>query len=160
VRLSYPAPRTLGADRLADVCGAFSRYGAPTIVADFGTAATFNVILPRRGFVGGVIAPGPRLMTEYLADRTALLPRIRGAGRWGDVGRSTKGSMLIGARVGYRGMVREIVRHLLSGLRGRRATLVATGGLAREAVAGTDLPFLMDPHLTLYGLSRIFELNR
>lgn len=159
VRIRYPRPRTIGADRLANACGAISRYGAPVIVADFGTALTFDVVSADGSYVGGVIVPGLPLMTDYLWEKTALLPRIRLKGVLGAVGRSTAGAMRIGARVGYRGMVREIVAYLTraKGLRGAR--LCATGGYAKWALAGIELPFKIDPDLTLYGLSRIFELN-
>ena len=46
------------------------------IVADFGTALTFDVVSRTRGYVGGVIAPGLPLMFDYLAEKTALLPHI------------------------------------------------------------------------------------
>jgi len=159
VRVSYPRPATIGADRLANASGAIARYGAPTIVADFGTAVTFDVIVPRKGYVGGVIAPGLPLMTDYLYEKTALLPRIRLRGRFGAVGRSTAEAMRIGAKVGYRGMVREIVTHLTRGLKLKKVALCGTGGYAKWALEGLDMPFTIDADLTLFGISRIWELN-
>ena len=46
VKLAYPEPGSIGADRLANACAAVCRYGAPVIVADFGTALTFDVSRP------------------------------------------------------------------------------------------------------------------
>lgn len=157
VSIRYPRPATIGADRLANSAGAVARYGAPVIVADFGTALTFNVITPDGAYVGGVIAPGLPLMTDYLAERTALLPHITLGGRVDAVGRSTSGAMRIGARVGYRGMVREITRHLQAGPGLKRAALCATGGYAAWALRGSGLPFHIEADLTLFGLSCIFE---
>ena len=54
---------------------AFTRFGAPSIVIDFGTAVTFDVVGAPGRYLGGVIAPGMMSMTENLAKRTALLPR-------------------------------------------------------------------------------------
>ena len=60
---------------------------------------------------GGVIAPGFPLMRDYLFERTAKLPRMElGKGKPPRIGRSTEEAMRFGALVGYRGMVREIVR--------------------------------------------------
>ncbi len=129
------------------------------IVADFGTALTFDIVQRGDTYTGGVIAPGLPLMTDYLAERTALLPHIRLGGRHGKVGRSTEGAMRIGAHVGYRGMVREIVTYLEEQLAMPDAKLCATGGFARWALSGLDLPFEFEPNLTLYGLACIFELN-
>ena len=159
VAVDYPRPATIGADRLANACSAVARYGAPAIVADFGTALTFDVISRQASYVGGVVAPGLPLMTDYLAERTALLPSIRLPGRYGPVGRSTAGAMRLGAKVGYRGMVREIVVYLRQSLQIEDAALCATGGFARWALEGLDLPFVFDPQLTLHGLYRIYELN-
>jgi pantothenate kinase type III len=75
------------------------------------------------------------------------------------VGRSTVEAMRIGAKIGYSGMVREIVKYLQKGLGPTRFRLCATGGFAEWALEGLDMPFAIDPDLTLYGLSRIFDLN-
>lgn len=159
VKLDYPHPGRIGADRIANASGGFVRYGAPLIVADFGTALTFDAIDARGAYIGGVIAPGLAFMTEYLHEKTALLPRIALQGPCPPVGRSTRGAMKIGAEVGYRGIVRETVAHLKKTL-GPEATLCATGGFARWALRGLDIPCILDPNLTLYGLGLIFENNR
>ncbi len=159
VSIDYPKPTSIGADRLANACGAVARHGSPVIVADFGTALTFDVIAGGGVYVGGVIAPGLPLMTDYLADRTALLPLISLKGRCHSVGRSTEGAMRIGARIGYRGMVREIIAHLIDGLGSKSVALCATGGFAKWVLNGAQMPFSVEPNLTLEGLGRIFDLN-
>jgi type III pantothenate kinase len=158
VTIDYPEPERVGADRLADACGGVRRYGAPLLVADFGTALTFDIIMPDRRYVGGVIAPGLPLMTDYLYERTALLPRVDLKGPCPKIGRSTRQAMRIGAQIGYRGIVREIASYL------RRQTgvdfrLVATGGYAGWALKGSGMDFTVDPELTLFGLGCIFESN-
>ncbi len=159
VRVDYPRPRTIGPDRLANACGGVVRYGAPLIVADFGTGLTFDIITADRRYIGGVIAPGLPLMTDYLFERTALLPRLKLGGTCPRIGRSTKGAMRIGAHIGYRGMVREIVNYLQESV-GTKSHLCATGGYARWAIKGLDMPFVIDPTLTLFGLGCIFEAQK
>ncbi len=160
VSVDYPRPETIGADRLANACGAVFKYGAPVIVADFGTALTFDVINADRTYIGGVIAPGLPLMTDYLADRTALLPLINPRGRCERVGRSTEGAMRIGARIGYRGMVREITAHLLDGMRSTDVKLCATGGFAGWVMKHSGLDYVVDPDLTLTGIGVICDINQ
>ena len=151
LRLDYPKPETIGADRLADAAGAVSRYGAPVLVMDFGTALTAAVVTENRVWRGGVIAPGFPLMRDYLFERTAKLPRMKiGTGRVPKLGRSTEEAMRFGALVGYRGMVREIVAELKKNFK-TDFRLVATGGFAKWVLRGLDLPFVVDPTLTLYG---------
>ena len=149
--LSYPKPETIGADRLSDAAGAVSRYGAPVIVMDFGTALTAAVITPDLRWRGGVIAPGFPLMRDYLFERTAKLPRMEiGKGKAPKIGRTTEEAMRFGAIVGYRGMVKEIVSTLEKNFNCpfRR---VATGGFAKWALGEMDGFFEIDPTLTLYG---------
>jgi len=149
--IDYPRPETIGADRLADAAGAVSRYGAPVLVMDFGTALTAAVVTSDRVWRGGVIAPGFPLMRDYLFERTAKLPRMKiGSGRAPKIGRSTEEAMRFGALVGYRGMVREIVSELRKNFK-TDFRLVATGGFAKWVLKDLDLPFAIDPTLTLYG---------
>jgi hypothetical protein len=56
-------------------------------------------------------------------------------------------------------MVREIVNYLEQGMGTADVRLCATGGYARWALEGLDMPFSFDPDLTLLGLGRIGELN-
>ncbi len=155
ITLDYPQPETIGADRLADAVGAVSQYGAPVLVMDFGTALTAAVVTADRVWRGGVIAPGFPLMRDYLFERTAKLPRMElGTGKAPKIGRSTEEAMRFGALVGYRGMVREIVAELTKNFK-TNFKLVATGGFAKWALKSLDLPFVIDPTLTLYGTGLI-----
>ena len=155
VTLDYPRPETIGADRLADAAGAVARYGAPVLVMDFGTALTAAVVTKDRVWRGGAIAPGFPLMRDYLFERTAKLPRMKiGSGKAPRIGRSTEEAMRFGALVGYRGMVREIVAQLKRNFK-CDFRLVATGGFAKWVLKDLDLPFVIDPTLTLYGAGLI-----
>ena len=150
ITLDYPAPETIGADRLADAVAAVDRYGAPVIVCDFGTAFTAAAITSDRVWRGGVIAPGFPLMRDYLFERTAKLPRMELGGKCPRIGRSTEEAMRFGAIVGYRGMVREIVGTLSRNF-GTEFRLVATGGFAKWALSGSGMDFAIDQTLTLHG---------
>jgi type III pantothenate kinase len=160
IKVDYPQPETIGADRLADTAAAWDLYGSAVIVADFGTALTFDIVTGDGRYVGGVIAPGLPLMTDYLAERTALLPEIGLDGRFKNIGRSTSEAMRIGVVVGYRGMVREILNHVKAGMKERKVQFCATGGYAGLALKGLDTPVDIVPDLTLNGLVLLRELNR
>ena len=154
LKIDYPKPAEIGADRFADAAGAFERYGAPTLIMDFGTALTAAVVTRDRVWRGGVIAPGFPLMRDYLFERTAKLPRMKMGGRTPKIGRSTEEAMRFGALVGYRGMVREIVAELKLNFR-EDFRLVATGGFVRWALKDAGMDFTVDPTLTLYGAGLI-----
>ena len=158
IEVTYPRPWKIGADRLANACQAAAVHGTPVVVCDFGTALTFDIVRPDEGYVGGIICPGLPLMFDYLADKTELLPHIKPIKTARIVGKSTAEAMRIGARIGYRGMVREILKDLRSDL-GEGMSVCATGGFASWVLSDFDDPIRIDPKLTLKGLGRIGELN-
>jgi type III pantothenate kinase len=159
VGLDYPRPASIGPDRLSNAIAVHQRHGAPALVVDFGTAVTFDVVDRRGRYVGGVIAPGLAAMTDYLHEKTALLPRIRIRECRSLVGRSTEEAMLIGAVHGYRGLVRELIRRLRRGLRVRRLPVVATGGYAALMARGVPEITSVEPLLTLEGLRLLHLLS-
>ncbi len=145
------APEQIGHDRLANVVALKERYGAPSIAIDFGTAVTFSVISANGNFAGGVIAPGMGCMTDYLASKTAQLPRVDPEKYASAIGKNTLEALRIGAVAGHRGMVREILHEIVSEI-GDDVMIVATGGGA--AFAAQSLPEIssVDLDLTLEGL--------
>jgi type III pantothenate kinase len=156
VGVDYPKPETIGADRLANAAAAVALYGSPSIVVDFGTAVTFDVISPDATYVGGVIAPGLGAMTDYLHGRTALLPRVKLREPHRAIGRSTAEAMRAGAVYGYRGLVAEILHQLLKEIPSHYQTnLIATGGDAKLIAGSTGLFSALAPALTLEGLRLI-----
>lgn len=160
VGLDYPRPATIGPDRLANAVAARHRFGAPVVVVDFGTAVTFDVVNARGDYVGGIIAPGLAAMTEYLHEKTALLPRLRLRDTRAVIGRSTREAMLVGAVHGYRGLIRELLAELRGALAVDGVPVVATGGYA--ALLARQLPEItaVVPGLTLEGLRRVWEAHR
>ena len=162
IGVRYPRKKQIGADRLANAVGVAELYGVPAIVVDFGTALTFDIVNSRREYVGGVIAPGLAAVTDYLYQRTALLPQIKIAEPRGGraIGKSTVEAMRIGAVVGYRGLVREILRTVRRERGLKNAGVVATGGYGE--LMAKEIPEIehVNPLLTLEGLRFIYLRNR
>jgi type III pantothenate kinase len=160
VTIDYPKPQSIGADRLANATAVVELYGSPAIVVDFGTAVTFDVVSERRSYVGGVIAPGLEAMTNFLYQRTALLPRVSLKEPHRAVGKSTVEAMRSGAIFGYRGLVREILAQIRAELFPRKeVAVVATGGYARLIASQLPEVAAIHPHLTLEGLRIAGNLN-
>ena len=159
VGINYPKPKTIGPDRLANAVAVRHRFGAPAVVVDFGTAVTFDVVDGRGDYVGGIIAPGLAVMTDYLHEKTALLPRIRIRDVKAVVGKDTRQAMLIGAVRGYRGLVRELISELRRELRVRKLPVVATGGYARLIASKMPEITAVEPLLTLEGLRLVAQAS-
>ncbi len=159
IGIRYPRPETIGPDRLTDAVALSALYakpGQPGIAIDFGTALVFDVLSADHHYVGGVIAPGLRLMTDYLHERTALLPLVELREPDAAIGQSTEGAILAGAAIGYRGMVRGILESVKKELPGgEHAVVVATGGDGQWVMQGMTDVHHVDPDLTLHGL-RLF----
>jgi len=156
VGIDYPNPETIGPDRLANAVAVRHHFGAPSVVVDFGTAVTFDVVNRQGNYAGGIIAPGIAAMTDYLHERTALLPRIRIREVSAVVGKNTKQAMLIGAVHGYRGLIRELLRELRQELKCPRLPVVATGGYAKLMASRLPEINAVEPLLTLEGLRLVW----
>jgi type III pantothenate kinase len=159
VGIDYPKPKTIGPDRLANAVAVAHHFGAPAIVVDFGTAVTFDVVDARRNYVGGIIAPGLAAMTEYLHEKTALLPRIKIREEKAVIGKNTEQAMLIGAVHGYRGLIRELIAELKRDLKSSKLPVVATGGYAELIAAKLPEITAVDQLLTLEGLRLVWKGN-
>jgi type III pantothenate kinase len=160
VAIDYPKPESIGADRLANAAAVAELYGWPAIVVDFGTAVTFDVVSERGSYIGGVIAPGLEAMTNFLYQRTALLPRLSLKEPHRAVGKSTVEAMRSGAIFGYRGLVREILARIIAErFSGRKVATVATGGYAHLIAGQMPEVAVIQPHLTLEGLRIVGNLN-
>ena len=159
IGIRYPKPESIGPDRLANAVALAHMHGAPGIVIDFGTAVTFDILSADQCYIGGVIAPGLRLMTDYLHERTALLPRVDLREPTTAIGQSTEGAILAGAAIGYRGMVKGILEALKQELGGQGIRIVATGGDAEWIMSGMGGDIITDPDLTLHGLRLVGNLR-
>jgi type III pantothenate kinase len=157
IPVTYPHPATIGPDRLVNAAAAASRYGTPVVVADIGTALTVDVVLPNQGFVGGIIAPGPAAMTEYLAARTARLPPVSLRPTSSAIGRSTQQAIRAGTWFGYRGLLREILTNILHEAGGPNTPLCATGGHAKPFLPDLFPDATLEPRLTQRGLAEIAQ---
>ena len=165
VAIDYPEPQTIGADRLANAAAAAALHGPPAVVVDFGTAVTFDIISREGAYIGGVIAPGLEVMTDYMFQRTALLPKIDLLEPTEIIGKSTKSAMMAGAVHGYRGMIKEILTEIYDefgateGAAGQHPKTIATGGYAELISAKLRQIDAVDPDFTLQGLRIIATLN-
>ena len=160
IEINYPKPQSIGADRLANAAAVTALYGCPAIVVDFGTAVTFDIVSEHRAYIGGVIAPGLEAMTNFLYQRTALLPKLSLKEPRRAIGRSTIQAMLSGAVFGYRGLVREILAQVRAEQFPRKKVhVVATGGYAQLIARGFPEIGMVHPNLTLEGLRIVGNLN-
>ena len=160
VALHFPNPTEIGQDRLANAVAALELYGAPAIVIDFGTAVTFDIV-SSKGYEGGIIAPGLEIMTRYLHEETALLPKLdpNDLAASAGIGKSTIEAMNLGCAVGMHGMIRALLQRVKSSLKEidqTEATIIATGGSAGMLPQTWFADIEFDPNITIIGLALAF----
>lgn len=163
--ISYPKPTEIGQDRLANAAGAHALApGRPSIVIDLGTAVTFDLVTPEGGYEGGIITPGPAMVTRYLHERTAQLPLVTDLRTpiTSVIGKSTAEAIRIGAIVGYAGLIQALLDAVLAEYAARRlpsAEIFLSGGAAQVVEGRLRLPARVVPDLTLLGLAAAHALN-
>ena len=158
IPIVYDDPREVGPDRIANAVAARERYGAPSIVVDFGTSTNFDIVSAAGEYVGGVLAPGIETSMEALFARAARLVKVDFVEPPSVIGKTTVAGLQSGLVYGFAGQVDGIVRRVRGEI-GETAPVVATGGLAELIAPHAETIDHVDPLLTLEGLRLVWELN-
>lgn len=164
--VKYDNPKQVGADRIVNAVAAHAKYGGPLIIIDFGTATTFCAVSEKAEYIGGTIAPGLKISSEALFEKTSKLPKVELEEPGHVICRNTINSMQSGLVYGHMGMVDYIVKKMKKelleycGNDEKEVKVIATGGLATLIDAGIDCIDHVDKMLTLEGLKLIYEKNK
>ncbi|HEX9780890.1 MAG TPA: type III pantothenate kinase [bacterium] len=151
LRNRYADPGQVGQDRLVGAFAAWAAYHRACVIVDFGTAVTFDVVLPPGDYLGGLIAPGLDLSRRALAAHTALLPEVPLKAPRALLGRTTRESIRSGLIHGSAAMVDGLVERLKRAY-APSALVIAAGGSARLVSRYAASIDLTRPHLVLEGL--------
>ena len=160
IRIMTENPKQVGADRIVDAVAAYTLYGGPVIVIDFGTATTYDIVGPNATFEGAVIAPGIRTSAQAMWGQAAMLPAIEIKKPATILAKETISSMQAGIVFGQIGQVEYIVDRIRRESGYTDAKVVASGGLGNIIANETEIIDIYDPQLTLKGLRIIYEKNK
>ncbi|MDU3306859.1 type III pantothenate kinase [Ruminococcus sp. AM27-16] len=152
-------PGQLGADQVADAVAGISSYPVPLILIDMGTATTASVVNSKKQYVGGMILPGVGVSLDALTARASQLSGISIDAPRHVIGKNTiecmKSGVLYSNAAALDGIIDRIEEEL-----GEKATVVATGGLAKKIVPHCKREIILDEELLLRGLLIIYEKNK
>ena len=152
-------PREIGPDRIVDIVAAYERYGGPTLVLDFGTATTYDLVNEKGEFGVGITAPGIRISAKALWEDTAKLPEIEIKKPKSILARETVTSMQAGLMYGQIGQTEYIINQVKKETGYKNLKVVATGGLGRIISDETKSIDVYEASLTLEGLKILYEKN-
>ncbi|MBO5336357.1 MAG: type III pantothenate kinase [Lachnospiraceae bacterium] len=152
-------PAQVGSDLIADAVGAINEYPTPLIIFDMGTATTVCVVDSKKNYIGGMIIPGIRTALDALTARAAQLSGIELVPPKRVIGKNTIECMRSGIITSNAAAVDGIVERMEEEL-GEKATVVATGGLAKTIIPFCKKQVILDEDLLLKGLLCIYEKNK
>jgi type III pantothenate kinase len=158
IKVKYDDPKAVGADRLCNAVAAYNKTDGPTIVIDFGTATTYDIISKRGEYLGGVISPGIETAGAELHRRAARLPKIELHIPKNVIGKNTVESMqsgiVYGAIDSIEGMIKRIKK-----VTGAKTKVIITGGYSKSICKYSKLVDFYEPWLVLEGAMLIYNLN-
>lgn len=151
----------LGADRIADIEGAFALHNNNNfLIIDFGTAITFDAVAKNGEYLGGAICAGPKLSMQALAEGTALLSAVELKKPKSAAGLTTETQIQAGLVLGTIGLVKELVSRLKKECFAKEKVLIiGTGGLGRLFEKENIFDFY-EPDLILFGLASLIRKNK
>ena len=126
-------PAQLGSDLVAGAVAGINEYPLPLIILDMGTATTICVIDEKKNYIGGMILPGVMVSLNSLTAHAAQLQGISLEPPRQMIGKNTIDCMKSGIINGNAAVVDGMIDRIEEEI-GKKATAVATGGLAKAIV--------------------------
>lgn len=154
-------PREVGADRIMNALAASTLYDGASIVVDFGTATTFDVVSAAGQYVGGAISAGIEISAEALSRRGAQLRNVELLRPRTVIAKNTVEALQSGMLFGFASLVEGIVARMIAelGVETASVNVIATGHLAPIVLDECRCFTAHSPWLTLLGLELVFRRN-
>lgn len=159
VRCAYVDPLRLGADRWAAMVGARALQRGAVCILHLGTTLTADVVDSSGCHLGGIIAPGRRMLQRSLQSGTAQVITDSDELQWAEqdrLGRDTDACVAWGVRHSLIGCCMEVLGAARKRL-GSGMTIILAGGDARWAHDLLPCASQVEPDLVLRGVAMIAD---
>ena len=159
VKISIKNKKQVGSDRIANAVGVYRKYKTNSIVLDFGTATTFDVVTKNGNYNGGIIAPGVNLSLNSLSNSADQIPIFSIKKQKKIIGKNTLEALRSGFYWGYVGLINNIILKIEKETK-KKYKIIFTGGYADLFRTSIIRKFTIDKNITIEGIIEIFKENR
>ena len=159
VKINIRKKNQVGSDRIANAVGAYKKYKTNTIVLDFGTATTFDIVTKNGSYNGGIIAPGVNLSLKSLVRSADQIPIFSIKKQKKIIGKNTVEALRSGFYWGYVGLINNIVSKIETETK-KKYKIIFTGGYADLFKTSIIRSFKIDKNITIDGIIEIFKKNK
>ena len=159
VKINIKNKKQVGSDRIANAVGVYKKYKTNSIVLDFGTATTFDVVNKNGVYNGGVIAPGINLSIKSLSTSADQIPLFLLKKQKKIIGKNTIEALRSGFYWGYLGLINNIILMIQRETK-KKYKIIFTGGYANLFKTSIIRPFTVDRNITIKGIIEIFKENK
>jgi len=159
VKISIKNKKQVGSDRIANAVGVYKKYKTNSIVLDFGTATTFDVVNKNGVYNGGVIAPGINLSIKSLSTSADQIPLFLLKKQRKAIGKNTIEALRSGFYWGYSGLINNIILMIERETK-KKYKIIFTGGYADLFKTSIIRSFTVDRNITIKGIIEIFKENK
>ena len=156
--LKVQKPETVGNDRLCNIFATIKLYKTPSIIVDFGTATTYDVIDVNNEFIGGAIGAGIETSANYLINKAALLSTTDLKFPKHVIGINTKENIQSGIMYGALDQVKGMILRIKKE-NDAKYQIILTGGFSKLLSPYLSIKHILDIDLTLKGMMLIDEAN-
>jgi len=155
--VEYKTPETLGADRIANLAGAFNLFPNKNIlIIDAGTAITYDFLI-NGVYKGGNISPGINIRFKALHNFTNKLPLVSANEHFDSPGQTTRDAILSGV---INGIIYEINEYICTFKKDyKNNKIILTGGDSEYIYTKLNKQIMRVPDLINEGLNFILEYN-
>ena len=160
LNLHVDNPSEVGNDRICNAIAAKKLNFNPSIIIDFGTATTYDVINLDGDFIGGAIAPGIDVSADYLINKTALLkdtiykfpPKV--------IGKNTVSNIQSGVMYGGLASVEGMIKLIDAEIDDVSNNIIITGGFGKLISKKININHTYIESLTIEGMLQVFFKNQ
>ena len=159
VKINIQNKKQVGSDRIANAVGVYKKYKSNSIVLDFGTATTFDVVTKNGIYNGGIIAPGVNLSLRGLVTAADQIPIFSLKKQKKIIGKNTIEALRSGFYWGYIGLINNIILKIEKETK-KKYKIIFTGGYADLFKTSIIRSFIVDKNITINGVIEIFKKNK